>query len=161
MLNSGEGGGCFTTNDALHEKMKRIRFFGFSNDKSNIAEVGSNYKMTEVHASVGLANLKYLQAALDDRKEKYMRYKDLLCAIPGLKFQKINGDCNEKALNDEHIFPRRYFYPSLNTYKDLIPYAGMPVSEDIASRILCLPLYYDLTKEEVKRIASIINSTLA
>lgn len=172
MLNSGEGGGCFTNDAALDAKMKRIRFFGFSEDKTNIVEEGSNLKMTEVHASVGLANLKYLQDALDDRKVKYMRYKELLSANPSLRFQKINGDCNysyfpvifdseetllkvDRALQAEKIFARRYFYPSLNTFKDIVPYVEMPVSEDIASRILCLPLYKDLAMEDVERIAKI------
>lgn len=170
MLNSGEGGGCFTNDAALDAKMKRIRFFGFSEDKSNIVEEGSNLKMTEVHASVGLANLKYLQTALDDRKEKYMLYKQLLSTNPTLKFQKINGDsCNysyfpvifdseatllkvDKALQVEQVFARRYFYPSLNTFKDIVPYVPMPISEDIASRILCLPLYYTLAKDDVNCI---------
>ena len=92
MLNSGEGGGCYTNDAELDAKMKRIRFFGFSEDKTNVVEEGSNLKMTEVHASVGLANLKYLQAALDDRKEKYMLYKQLLSANPKCHFQRINAE---------------------------------------------------------------------
>lgn len=192
MLNSGEGGGCYTNDAELDAKMKRIRFFGFSEDKTNIVEEGSNLKMTEVHASVGLANLKYLQAALDDRKEKYLLYKSILHSAsvtqqsatqpqalhPKISFQKINGDsCNysyfpvifdseetllkvDKALQAEHVFARRYFYPSLNTFKDIVPYVPMPVSEDIASRILCLPLYYTLSKEDVERIANIVLSAL-
>lgn len=174
MLNSGEGGGCYTNDAELDAKMKRIRFFGFSEDKTNIVEEGSNLKMTEVHASVGLANLKYLQAALDDRKEKYMLYKQLLSDNPSLRFQRINGNsCNysyfpvifdleetllkvDAALQAEHVFARRYFYPSLNTFRDIVPYIEMPVSEDIASRILCLPLYYTLPKEDVERITNII-----
>ena len=178
MLNSGEGGGCYTNDAELDAKMKRIRFFGFSEDKTNVVEEGSNLKMTEVHASVGLANLKYLQAALDDRKEKYMLYKQMLSANPKCHFQRINEDsCNysyfplildseetllkvDTALQEEHIFARRYFYPSLNTFTDIVPYVKMPNSEDIASRILCLPLYYTLPKEDVERIAKIILKTL-
>ena len=178
MLNSGEGGGCYTNDAELDAKMKRIRFFGFSEDKTNVVEEGSNLKMTEVHASVGLANLKYLQAALDDRKEKYMLYKQLLSANPKCHFQRINEDsCNysyfplildseetllkvDAALQEEHIFARRYFYPSLNTFTDIVPYVKMPNSEDIASRILCLPLYYTLPKEDVERIVKVILKTL-
>ena len=174
MLNSGEGGGCFTNDAELDAKMKRIRFFGFSEDKTSIVEEGSNLKMTEVHASVGLANLKYLQAALDDRKEKYMLYKNLLSVNTSLTFQEINEDscnysyfpvifdseatllCVEKALQAEKVFARRYFYPSLNTFTDIVHYLAMPKSEDIASRILCLPLYYTLAKEDVERIAKVI-----
>lgn len=174
MLNSGEGGGCFTNDASLDAKMKRIRFFGFSEDKTNIVEEGSNLKMTEVHASVGLANLKYLQAALDDRKEKYMLYKSILQTNSSLSFQKINQDsCNysyfpvifdsestllrvEKALQAEHIFARRYFYPSLNTFTNIFPYVNMPISEDIASRILCLPLYYTLKEIDIEGISQLV-----
>lgn len=177
MLNSGEGGGCFTTNKDLDAKMKRIRFFGFSEDKSNVVEVGCNLKMTEVHASVGLVNLNYLDKALTDRKDKYSLYKSLLSACSKIKFQEINEDCNysyfpiildsectllkvEKALNEEGIYPRRYFYPSLNTFSDIVPYEAMPISEDVSSRILCLPIYYDLCQEDVKRISHIVLRTL-
>jgi hypothetical protein len=59
-------------------------------------------------------------------------------------------------LKAEKIFARRYFYPSLNTFTDIVPYVKMQNSEDVANRILCLPLYYDLDKEDIKRIAKII-----
>ena len=62
-----------------------------------------------------------------------------------------------EALNNQHIFPRRYFYPSLNTI-DYLNGKPMKVSESIAKRILCLPLYYDLTENDVDRIIKIIKS---
>ena len=107
-----------------------------------------------------------------------MLYKQLLEVNPTLHFQKINENscnysyfpvifdseetllCVEKALQAEHVFARRYFYPSLNTFTDIVPYVAMPQSEDIASRILCLPLYYTLTKEDVERISRVILDTL-
>lgn len=172
MLNSGEGGGCYTTNPELDAKLKRIRFFGFSENKTSIVESGSNYKMAEVHASVGLANLKYLQDALDDREVKYMHFKERFAVSTKVRFQKIIDDCNysyfpvifdteesllkvEKALNAELIYPRRYFYPSLNTFTDIVPYVEMPVSEDISKRILCMPLYKSLSMQDVDRICDI------
>lgn len=172
MLNTTEGGGCFTLDKELDEKLRRIRFFGFENH-ADIVEDGTNGKMTEVHAAVGLANLKYLDAALADRKRKYAMYKDALSKDSSLTFQKINGGCNysyfpvifkdeetllkvQARLNENHIFPRRYFYPSVNTFTKLIPYTPMPVSEDIASRILCLPLYYTLSEEDMMRIINCI-----
>lgn len=172
MLNTAEGGGCFTLNKELDEKLRRIRFFGFENH-TDIIEDGTNGKMTEVHAAIGLANLKYLDAALADRKKKYAMYKDALSKDNSLSFQKINEVCNysyfpvifkdeesmlkvQTKLNDEHIFPRRYFYPSVNTFTRLVPYTPMPVSEDIASRILCLPLYYTLSEEDIDRIVNCI-----
>lgn len=172
MLNTTEGGGCFTQNKELDEKLRRIRFFGFENH-ADIVEDGTNGKMTEVHAAVGLANLKYLDAALADRKKKYAMYKEALSQDKTLRFQKINEGCNysyfpvifkdeetllgiQAKLNADHIFPRRYFYPSVNTFSKLVPYTPMPISEDIASRILCLPLFYTLSEEDIQRIISII-----
>lgn len=172
MLNTTEGGACFTLDKELDEKLRRIRFFGFENH-TDIVEDGTNTKMTEVHAAVGLANLKYLDAALADRKRKYALYKEALSKDKSLKFQKINEGCNysyfpvifkdeetlhevQAKLNANHIFPRRYFYPSVNTFSRLVPYTPMPVSEDIASRILCLPLYYTLSEQDIQRIIDII-----
>ena len=172
MLNTAEGGGVVTSNKELDEKLRRIRFFGFENH-ADIVEDGFNGKMTEVHAALGLANLKYLQNALDDRKKKYNIYKTELSRKASLSFQKITYDCNysyfplifdsEKSLlatvaslNAEGIFPRRYFYPSVNTFNKLVPYVKMPISEDIASRILCLPLYYTLSERDMERIIKIL-----
>lgn len=172
MLNTAEGGACFTTNNDLHQKLKRIRFFGFDENK-NIVDDGFNGKMTEVHAAIGIANLKYLENALMDRKEKYFLYKDKLLVNSSLKFQKINQNCNysyfpvifsteecllkvEHALASEGYFARRYFYPSVNTFTKILPYMYMPVSEDISKRILCLPLYKDLEKEDICDIINII-----
>lgn len=177
LFGTAEGGAVFTTDDAIDQKLRRIRFFGFENH-ADIVEDGTNGKMTEVHAAVGLANLKYLDTALEDRIKKYAYYKSHLEDIPGVKFQKINdGACNYSyfpivfasendclkvlaALNAEDIYPRRYFYPSINTFNRLFPYVSMLVSEDIASRILCLPLYFKLEMAEIDRIISIIRKVL-
>lgn len=171
MLNTAEGGGVFTLDEELDEKLRRIRFFGFENH-ADIIEDGFNGKMTEVHAAVGLANLKYLDKALADRKEKYARYKELLSQNPEVSFQQITSDCNYsyfpvifkdeastlkvvEALNAKNVFPRRYFYPSVNTFSKLVPYVAMPKSEDVASRILCLPLHIGMTMDDVEEIADV------
>lgn len=173
MLNTAEGGACFTTNNDLYQKLKRIRFFGFDENK-DIVDDGFNGKMTEVHAAIGIANLKYLGNALKDRKEKYFLYKEKLLVNNSLKFQKINQNCNysyfpvifpteecllkvERVLASKGYFARRYFYPSVNTFTKILPYVYMPVSEDISKRVLCLPLYKDLEKET---ICDIINTIL-
>ena len=171
MLNTAEGGGVFTLNKEIDEKLRRIRFFGFENH-ADIVEDGFNGKMTEVHAAIGIANLRYLDKALADRKEKYARYKEILVQNHEISFQKITTGCNYSyfpaifkdeetslkvvaALNAENIFPRRYFYPSVNTFTKLVPYVPMPKSEDIASRILCLPLHMGMKMGDVEEIASI------
>lgn len=177
MLNTTEGGACFTTNEELDKKIRRIRFFGFENH-ADIIEDGTNCKLTEVHAAVGVANIKYLDKFLADRKEKYAYYKENFSDIPTLRFQKITEDCNcsympvifkteedllkvQTALNAEHIYPRRYFYPSINTFSRLFPYVGCPESESLAPRSMCLPLYYTLSYEDIDRIVVTIRKILA
>ncbi len=173
LLNTGEGGGCVTKNNELHEKLKRIRFFGH-NDAKDIIEDGFNGKLTEVHSALGLANMKYYDEVLADRKRKYEMYKNALSADKSLSFQKNEiGETNysyfpvifeteekllktERKLNEQNIFPRRYFYPSVNTYTNVVEYQSMPLSEDISKRILCLPLYWNLADEDVERIIDII-----
>ena len=174
LLNTAEGGGCITNNEDLDKKLRRIRFFGHSDDKLSVIEDGFNGKMTEVHAALGLANLKYLLYVLEDRKEKYNYYKKLLSEREDLSFQKIAlGECNysyfpvifpneehliniEKKLQQYNIFPRRYFYPSVNTYTKVVEYQPMSISEDISRRIICLPLYYGLTHEKIEEIVRLI-----
>jgi dTDP-4-amino-4,6-dideoxygalactose transaminase len=175
LFNTAEGGGCVTTNINLHEKLKRIRFFGH-NDAKDIVEDGFNGKMTEVHAALGISNLKYYETVLHDRKEKYQLYLQGLKDVNCLSFQKQqeHGESNysyfplifdseaqllavEKALNAQSIFPRRYFYPSVNTYNMVVHYQATPISEDIAKRILCLPLYWNLTLDQINSIIAIIS----
>jgi dTDP-4-amino-4,6-dideoxygalactose transaminase len=175
LINTAEGGGCITTNNELFEKLKRIRFFGHSNTK-DIVEEGFNGKLTEVHAALGIANLRYYNEVLDDRKQKYFKYKQALSDLNYIKFQKIKfGESNysyfpiifdseerllltEAKLNKSNIFPRRYFYPSVNTYSKIVSYDAMPISEEISKRILCLPLYWKLTEDELLNIIEIIKS---
>jgi hypothetical protein len=66
----------------------------------------------------------------------------------------------EKHLNEQNIFPRRYFYPSLNTFTKVVEYQHAPLSEDLSKRILCLPLYKALTAEEVKMIGMLVLDAL-
>lgn len=174
LLNTAEGGGCITRYPELHDKLKRIRFFGHDDNK-DVVEDGFNGKMTEVHAALGIANLKYFDVVLADRKKKYLYYKEKLSGTGSISFQRLkDGETNysylpvifktealllqvEKALNSRNIFPRRYFYPSLNTYKNVVDYVAMPVAEDISARILCLPLYFNLSVQDMDRIIRVIS----
>ena len=157
----------------LVEKLKRIRFFGHSENK-DIVEDGINGKMTEIHAALGIANLKNYDKVLDDRKFKFKLYLNKLTKIDSLRFQKVNlGESNYSyfpvifstendtldimaELERENIFPRRYFYPSTNTFRKIVDYQRCEISEDISKRILCLPLYYDLRESTINTICDII-----
>ncbi|MBX2887731.1 MAG: DegT/DnrJ/EryC1/StrS family aminotransferase [Ferruginibacter sp.] len=177
IINTAEGGACFTTNDELLKKLKRIRFFGH-NDNKEIVEDGINGKLTEFQAALGVANMKYYDAVFEDRKRKCLLYKSLLSAHNHLIYQKhIHGEHNysyfpvifenehqvlnvEKALNAQQIFPRRYFYPTVNTFSKIVEYMPTPIAEDISKRILCLPLSFSLQDEDMEEICKILGKAL-
>jgi dTDP-4-amino-4,6-dideoxygalactose transaminase len=170
LLNTSEGGGIFAKNPEVDERLRELRFFGYNAEKDVVC-VGTNAKMTEVNAAIGLSNLKYMDAIITDRRAKYSLYKQILSGISGIGFQKIDESCNcsyfpiilssetllekvDSALKANNIFARRYFWPSVNTYRTICPDAeACPISEDIANRILCLPLYYTLPMDTIKGIA--------
>jgi dTDP-4-amino-4,6-dideoxygalactose transaminase len=175
LFNTAEGGGCITKDIDLSKKLERIRFFGHDDNKA-IVEDGFNGKMTEIHAALGLDNLKYYPAVLEDRKLKYKKYQQELSELNEISFQKISlGKINysyfpivfqsedkllkvESLLNESNIYPRRYFYPSLNNLLDIVDYQKCPVSESLSNRILCLPLYKNLSEIDLVRIIQLIKS---
>lgn len=177
LFNTGEGGACITKSDEINEKINRIRFFGH-NESKEIVEEGFNGKLTEIHAALGLSNFTLWDKVLNDRKMKYHYYLNGLSHCKELRFQKTEiGQSNysyfpiiiesekmleilAKTLSNFGIYPRRYFYPSVNTLNNIVPYTEMKVSESIANRILCLPLYYNLTFEEIDEIINIISKCL-
>ncbi|MCM0668678.1 DegT/DnrJ/EryC1/StrS family aminotransferase [Flavobacterium tyrosinilyticum] len=167
-------GGLILTNDAeLLKKLAYIRNFGISGFDS-FAELGINGKNSEFHAAMGLVNLKYIQEIYDKRKELTMHYN---AKLKGLKAYRPlwHSESNEnysyypivieseellqnikKFLDGHEIFTRRYFYPSLaNTLPYLEP-QDLEVTDTVSKRVLCLPLYYDLTLEEVDLICRLI-----
>lgn len=173
IFNTGEGGACFSEDRDLIEKLRRIRFFGHDNNK-DIVEDGCNGKMTEVHAALGLSNIPYINDVIAYRKAIYEAYFDGLKNIDYLSFQKFDPSeynysymplifnteermlTTLKELSMQNIFARRYFFPSLNTIKAVKAYSKMEFSEDIASRIICLPSHNQLSLKQVQDIIGII-----
>ncbi|HET6746720.1 MAG TPA: DegT/DnrJ/EryC1/StrS family aminotransferase [Candidatus Saccharimonadales bacterium] len=167
-------GGCVITHDkATSDKVELLKRFGHEGDTHHM--LGINAKASEFHAAMGLCNLKYIDEIIHKRKSIHELYHKLLRKeIKKIEVQKetqhnyayypVIVDSEEQLhkivgdLNKENIFPRRYFYPSLNKLSYVNSEHGCPVSEDIASRILCLPLYHDLADETVHRVSSIINN---
>jgi len=169
-----EGGAVFFKSKELMDVVGRMRNFGHDGfDK--FRGVGINGKNSEFHAAMGLVNLKYMTQILDGRKIQSSNYDNGLNwsrlrkikIQPGTEYNHAYYPIifeNEaelikvkRALEEREIYTRRYFYPSLNTLH-YIENQRTPVSEDIASRILCLPLYYDLTESDQERICAIINA---
>lgn len=172
LFHTVEGGAVFSTDKNVTERVQYLRNFGH-NGPGKFKEVGINGKNSELHAAMGLANLKYIDDIIADRKRASKSYDSLLEGV--LQRPKISVDAEynfayypviftseeklletEKRLNEAGIFPRRYFYPSLNTLDYLKTRQSCPVSEDIARRILCLPLYYDVAEDDIRTIVNII-----
>ncbi len=166
-------GGAVVTNDAeLLKKMAYMRNFGFESFES-FACVGINGKNSEFHAAMGLANLKHISDILRSRKEQVAIYDKELAElnVQRLKVQAgsewnysyypVVFETEElllksvEKLNDNWIYPRRYFYPSLSSVK-YVKHYDTPVSDDIAKRVLCLPMYHSLKAEDIAFIVRIL-----
>ena len=156
----------------MHEKIKSTRNSGYD-DKKNIISLGTNAKMSELNAALGIANLKYLEKTTQYRKKINEIYRNELSDIKHITFQQIVKGSNFayfpiiftddnlcirvlKELNDNNIFPRRYFYPSLNKIEILNNYTPCPISESISCRIICLPSHNKVSEEDLLRITKII-----
>lgn len=173
IFNTGEGGGLYSRDPITMEKLREFRNFGMNNQKQIVAN-GFNGKMSEIHAALGNANLKYFYDVLSDRREKWLQYYSALSPFSLLKFQEIDHENTNfsyfpiileseaslvsllKHLEAEKIFPRRYFYPSLNAVSLEKRKFRCPVSEDISKRILCLPLSKSLRSDQIELISSLI-----
>lgn len=171
-----EGGAVFTSSPILLKKMAFLRNFGHEGPDA-FAEIGINGKNSEVHAAMGLANLKYIESILKSRKNQSIQY-DRWFDRPGFQKIKLNQHAEvnyayypilfedegkllkvKSELEAHLIFPRRYFYPSLSSVKMFNP-TETPVCNNLANRVLCLPLYFQLGKEEIDFICRIIMRAL-
>lgn len=172
LFHTGEGGALFCSDETLRHKMFYSHNFGH-NGPLDFHGLGINGKISELQAAMGLSVLPYMDEIIESRKKIVDFYNQNLdfSKLKGLKLRE-NTNWNysyypivfetvevllkvQKALNEEQIFPRRYFYPSLNTI-DYIGGVEMPISESIACRVLCLPLYKDLSLEKVDLICKLI-----
>lgn len=173
LYHSIEGGFICCNNDELNQKLKYIRNFGISGFET-FSELGINGKNSEFHAAMGLVNLTYIKEIIEKRIQLTNLYDKLLKITnlirPTWHPQSANNGAyypvifeNEKELlrikeklENNKIGTRRYFYPSLSSALPYLESVEMAVSDDIAKRVLCLPLYFDLTIEEVEMISNII-----
>lgn len=173
LYHSIEGGFIVTKNIDLHRRLESIRNFGFNGpDKFN--DLGINGKNSEFHAAMGLANLKYIKLIHEKRNAISEKYKTNLEGLE-IRYQvwheksennnayfpiifnneEVMHNCI-RELNAYEISTRRYFYPSLANSLPYIPHKEMEVTDYITKRILCLPLYTQLTFDEVDLITRLI-----
>lgn len=168
-----EGGAIYSKDQSVIEKVELLKRFGHQGDDH--IQLGINAKANEFNAAMGLANLKYIDTIIADRKRAYELYDKHLKSK--FKKQRITEDTAynysyypvifdseerllvaKQKLEEFNIFPRRYFYPSLNTLPYLPSTQECPISEDVSKRILCLPLYYEIKEEDVEGICKILIS---
>lgn len=176
LFHTVEGGACLIHDNDISERISYMKRFGHFDDLHIMS--GINAKNSEFHAAMGLANFPYINEIIEKRKHVTKIYDENLCLSDYLQKPKKQKDLdynyayypvlfkNENtlqrvfnALAKERIFPRRYFYPSLNTLP-YVSYTSCPVSEDICSRIACLPLYPELSEQNILRIAKTINNAI-
>ena len=175
LFHTGEGGAIFTQDEKLHQSLYFHHNFGH-NGPEKFEGLGINAKMSELQAGMGLAVFNYLDFLVSNRKNVFLNYlkafeenKDLrLLKIRSgttinysyfpiiLSTEKIALDLKEE-MEKKNIFPRRYFYPSLNQM-EYVGTQSCPVSESYASRILCLPIYHDLSVTQQSEVTGIIKT---
>jgi dTDP-4-amino-4,6-dideoxygalactose transaminase len=168
LFHSIEGGALIINDDDLVDKARYLINFGIENEES-IPELGTNAKMNEFEAAMGLCMLDEMEQVTTKRKIVYMEYLEALSRRVQLQFRNSDSNynysyfpillksedelrCVQRSFNDQGIYPRRYFYPSLDTLPYIEPKQIMPLSRDISRRILCLPMYSDLDLATQKKI---------
>lgn len=175
LFHTGEGGAMFCKDEELYKKMFYSHNFGHKGEL-DFHGLGINAKMSELQAGMGLAVLPYVDDLILIRQKIVAAYNENLNFK---KFRKLKireaTDWNfsyypiifedeeillkvQQALNKEQIFPRRYFYPSLNTL-GYVDYQEMKISEKVSKTVLCLPLYKELKISEIEAISALIEKT--
>jgi dTDP-4-amino-4,6-dideoxygalactose transaminase len=171
-----EGGAVIFKNKEDLERAKLMINFGI-NGPDSVTELGINAKMNEFQAAMGLCVLDEMEAIIKQRSEVWHNYETNLKCIIQLQKQNKNSSKNysyfpvvfkteddllimKATLNRNNINARRYFFPSLETLDYLPPQKIQKYSRDIASRILCLPIYPGLRVEDAERITNLIQDIL-
>jgi dTDP-4-amino-4,6-dideoxygalactose transaminase len=174
-----EGGALVFKDRDLFHKAKKMINFGIESPEV-INEVGINCKMNEFQAAMGICVLEEMDIIVSARKQRYDLYFDKLCEWEDIQLPKRSSNVsnnyshfpvvfpNEQTLLEimqqlhlVDIFPRRYFYPSLNNLPYIQGGSKVPISDDISKRILCLPLFHDLDMHKQLVIIDIIERVLS
>lgn len=179
-----EGGAVICHDEATKKRIDFLKNFGFAGETTVIAS-GINAKMNEVQAAMGLLQLKYIDGNIKKRKQLANLYRKELEGIPGIQclqdaaeishnysyfpifINPIEYGCSRDEvynnLKSNQIFTRRYFYPLISQfpmYKGLSSARpeNLPIAEDVAQKVLCLPMYPDLSMESVEQITNLIRT---
>lgn len=182
-FNTMEGGAVTTDDDALAETLRLMRNFGFKG-YDNVVHPGTNGKMIEVCAAMGLANLDDFHAIVAANMRNHAAYKEALAGIPGVRVldyapSELNShhyvvldvgeDCPASrddiiaALHAENILARKYFWPGchgMQPYRDMFPHAVLmlPHTRNVAERVVVLPAGAALSESNVHVVSDVIRA---
>jgi dTDP-4-amino-4,6-dideoxygalactose transaminase len=186
-FNTFEGGAVLTNDDSLAEKIKLMRNFGFSG-YDNVIYIGTNGKMTEVCAAMGLTSLESVGQFIENNRKNYRQYQSELADVPGVNlvsydeseranYQYIVCEIDELAagltrdelvrvLMAENVLARRYFYPGchhMEPYESYFPHAGLvlPETENLCRRVMLLPTGTAIDAEAISHVCRIIGLAVA
>ena len=181
-INSFEGGMVATNNDELAAKLRLMKNFGFAG-YDNVVHIGTNGKMNEMCAAMGLSSLESMDNFVEVNHRNYIQYKKELSDLQGISlirydeneknnFQYIVLEINEhlaglsrdqflQVLHAENIFARRYFYPGchrMEPYRSYFPHAGLllPETEKLTEKVLIFPTGTAINTADIKVICEII-----
>ena len=181
-INTFEGGAVVTNDDSLAKKMRLMKNFGFSG-LDNVIYIGTNGKMDEVSAAMGLTSLESVDEFIEANRRNYYEYRTCLADVPGISLRmydegeknnfqyiiievdesrtRISRDQLMNILHSENIRARRYFYPGchrMEPYRSYYPNAGLllPETEQLCERILSLPTGTAIQKDDIEKICSLV-----
>lgn len=182
VFNTFEGGAIVCQDEKMKERIGYLKNFGFA-DETTVTAAGINGKMSEFNAALGLLQLKYIDQQLAKRKAIELRYRERLKAVQGIsmltlpkntkgnssyfpifvnKPYPLSRDALYFQMRDNHINGRRYFYPLISEmpmYRQLCSAKAenLPNAHKAANSVICLPIYPDLSLDEVDNICDLIS----
>lgn len=181
VFNTFEGGAIICPDAATKRHIDQLKNFGFV-DETTVIAPGINGKMNEFCAALGLAQLQEIDALIERRAQVDARYRQALAAVPGISCPALpavqrhnyayfpilvgpdyplSRDALYERLKAHGVYARRYFYPLIShfpMYRDLpsAQPARLPVAQRVASQVICLPLYPDLSAQDQDRVLALI-----
>lgn len=184
VFNTVEGGALICRDEATKRRIDYLKNFGFA-DEVTVVAPGINSKMDELRAAYGLLNLKQVDNAIEKRKHIANLYRDSLKNINGIRFLSdiegvrhnysyfpifisekeygITRDDLYNKLKQNNILARRYFYPLISNFPvyrglESSKPSNLPIATKLANQVLCLPIYADLSDEDVERIIGLVRN---
>jgi len=184
LMTSGEGGMIVTDNKKLLQRLRFLRDHAMDSKKRYWHdEIGFNYRITNIQAALGLAQLERLDKFIQKRKDIFRWYQNNLSGMKGLNLNFTKKDCDNvywfvcllidnfnlkkrdrlsKLLKERGVDSRPFFYPNsqMPMYKTSKTDKKNPISNSIYSRGICLPSYYDMTKKDVDTVSKVLLNIL-